>query len=305
MVMAAPVGATFPGENGRIAYARVDPETGEFRLFTANPNGSHRTRLSPGFGSNPDWSPDSARLAFDFWDGTGVQIASIDPDGDNLIQLTSGPAVHENASWTPDGKSIIYGQSPPFGDDSPFFTSIYIMNSDGTDARPLGVVSPDAFDVEPKISPDGRYVTFMRLRFNTEGNQRMAIYVMRADGSHVRRLTKWDYGVEHPKWSPDSRWIIFNGGARRNPASGSNRAIYLIHPDGSGLHAIYRARKGTALTKPGFSPNGSKVLFVCAKLRPTFNENLCTMSLRGFNVRTVVHSARHEQLPAWGSAPRH
>lgn len=305
IVSATPAAATFPGQNGRIAYARFDPAIEDFALFTSNPNGSHVTRLSPGAGVNPDWSADSDRLAYDFWDGTGVQIVTIGPDGGNLVQLTSGPAVHENASWSPDGKTIVYGQSPPFGDQDPFFTSIYIMNSDGTGAHPVGVVSPDAFDVEPSYSPDGRHIAFMRLRVDVDGNQQMAIHVMRADGSHVRRITRWDYGVEHPKWSPDSRWIIFNGGWRRNPDSGSNKAIYLVHPDGSDLHAIYRVRRGTGLTKPSFSPNGKKVLFVCATTGASFNENLCIMNITGFTVRTVTHTVRNEQQPDWGSAPLH
>lgn len=301
---ATPVGATFPGENGRIAYARYDPDIEDFRLFTANPDGSRVRRLSPGGGTFPDWSPTSTRIAYDFWDGGAQQLATIDPDGENMVQITSGPGIHEVPSWSPDGDKIIFNYSPLLPWEPGFFTSIYVVDSDGSDQRALGVVSPDAFDVEPKYSPDGRYVAFVRLRLDAEGNQQMAIYVMRADGSHVRRLTRWDFGVEHPKWSPDSQWIIFNGGGRHNPDSGSNRAIYLIRRDGTDLDAIYRTRRSTALTKPGFSPNGHKVLFVCAKLRPVFNENLCVMNLRGFDVRTITRTPEFEQHPAWGSATK-
>ena len=41
-----------------------------------------------------------------------------------------------------------------------FFTSIYIMNSDGTNPHPIGEVSHEAFDVEPKVSPDGKRIVF-------------------------------------------------------------------------------------------------------------------------------------------------
>ena len=177
------------------------------------------------------------------------------------------------------------------------------MNSDGTNPHPIGEVSHAAFDVEPKISPDGKRIVFMRLRFDDAGNQEMALHVMRVDGSQVRRITAWDYGVEHPKWSPDSRWIIFNGGRRHDPSSGSNRAIYLIRPDGSGLHAIHRAGPNAALTKPGFSPDGREVLFVCTTFRPVFTEELCVMDRTGAHVRRITDTPIPEQHPAWGSAP--
>ena len=106
-----PAEATYPGANGLIAYTNWDAAIEEFVLYTANPDGTGVRRV-PGAGVSPDWSPDSTRLAFDFWDGSGVQIATVDPDGSNLLQITSGPSVHEGASWTPDGSQIVYGQSP-------------------------------------------------------------------------------------------------------------------------------------------------------------------------------------------------
>src|SRR2546427_12916140 len=39
---AAPALATYPGQNGRIAFHRFDPSTGlAYALYTANPDGSH------------------------------------------------------------------------------------------------------------------------------------------------------------------------------------------------------------------------------------------------------------------------
>ena len=64
-------------------------------------------------------------------------------------------------------------------------------------------------------SPDGRRIAFGGL------------FVSRADGSHVVRLA----GGDHPAWSPDGHWIAF---ARELD-------IYVIHPDGSGLHRVTHA----------------------------------------------------------------
>ena len=74
---AIPALATFPGENGRIAFARRDPNIGDLDIYTANSDGSDVQQLTfvPSFES--DWRADGKRIAFDFVDSDGnVQIAT-------------------------------------------------------------------------------------------------------------------------------------------------------------------------------------------------------------------------------------
>ena len=52
VLIAAPAGATVPGPNGRIAFARFDSLIGDDATYTANPDGSHVKRLFPGA---PSW----------------------------------------------------------------------------------------------------------------------------------------------------------------------------------------------------------------------------------------------------------
>ncbi len=59
-----------------------------------------------------------------------------------------------------------------------------------------------------------------------------ALFVMRSDGSGVRRLTGDLPAVSHPAWSADGQRIAFNAGS---PTASD---IYLINLDGSGLTKI-------------------------------------------------------------------
>src|SRR5262245_43510560 len=114
---AIPALATFPGENGRIAFGRRDPNIGDFDLYTANSDGSDIQQLTfvPSFFS--DWRADGNRIAFDFVDADGnEQIATINPDGSNQQQITFGPGIHEVPSWSPDGIHISLDYSTPFPD---------------------------------------------------------------------------------------------------------------------------------------------------------------------------------------------
>jgi len=83
-----PVPANEQPRNGRITFGRFDPQLGDFSIWAANPDGTHQRRLThvPSFFS--DWSPDGTRIAFDFVDDTGVHIATMDPDGRHVRQLT-------------------------------------------------------------------------------------------------------------------------------------------------------------------------------------------------------------------------
>ena len=64
-------------------------------------------------------------------------------------------------------------------------------------------------------SPDGQKVAF-------DGNG--DLYVMNADGSGLRRLTRNPACDRGPAWSPDGRKIAFGG----------NGHIFVINVDGSG-----------------------------------------------------------------------
>jgi hypothetical protein len=94
-VLAAPAQATFPGQNGLIAY--TDP-TGH--VHTVNPDGTNDRALTQG--TDPEWTPDGRYLLV----RQGGRLVRLDPDGSNpadLGPIQSGPQI------SPDRAAIASG----------------------------------------------------------------------------------------------------------------------------------------------------------------------------------------------------
>jgi hypothetical protein len=101
----------------------------------------------------------------------------------------------------------------------------------------------------PAWSPDGRKIAFVSDR---DGNSE--IYVIHADGSEQRNLTRQPASDSHPSWSPDGRKLAFV--SRRD----GNAEIYVMNADGSELRNVTRTPSDDL--DPAWSPNGRAIAFV-------------------------------------------
>ena len=97
----------------------------------------------------------------------------------------------------------------------------------------------------PVWSPDGRRIAFWVRR---DGSKE--VYVVNADGSGQRRLTRDARFFATPVWSPDGRTIAFEGGPY-----GTN-GVYVMNADGGGQRRL--ARDGQT---PAWSPDGRTIAF--------------------------------------------
>lgn len=233
--------------------------------------------------NSSNWSPDGRHLTYDAFEPTGDEhIATVDPEGDHTRQLTQGPGINEFPAYSPDGSHIVYSYSPQLPDAPGFHETLWIMNADGSGQRPLpgASQSADAFDVEAKYSPDGRFLAFVRIRFDQAGNQQNALFLLR--GTRERRLTDWRESVETPDWSPDGRWITYYN----HVDDGGIRSILVIRRNGSHEHVIYQGHPAAEGARPVFSPDGKKILF----LRQTAKagNSIWTMDVDGKNAKEIV-----------------
>jgi Tol biopolymer transport system component len=99
----------------------------------------------------------------------------------------------------------------------------------------VGGTRPEVTNWAPAWSPDGQWLAFAR---STDGRRSFHVYVMRADGSGVRQITRGRFD-EAPAWSPDGRWIAYV----------STGGIRIVHPNGHGSRLV----RGTGITAAHYS----------------------------------------------------
>ena len=293
--------ATFPGENGPILFRHVDFQTGLGRpLFRAQPDGSEVMRVTNLPGLSADWRADGSLLAIDVFERNGdVQVATIDPSRDDLRMLTSGRGIHEAPTWSPNGRRIAFDfsrETDPSSSD--FETRLWVMRADGGDPRPLAMDSK-GFDVEPRFSPDGRSIAFGRLRVK-DGRFEQAAHILDLKSHEVRRLTPWRFNAEHPTWSPDSSLIVYNS---------PEGTVQTVRRDGRNRKTVLPAERRFGAHKPWFSPDGSKLLFMCEnwgtlnKQPKDYNEDLCVAAADGSGLVNITNTPKvFENYPSWGPA---
>jgi Tol biopolymer transport system component len=134
---------------------------------------------------------------------------------------------------------------------------------------------------DPAWSPDGSEIAFTS---NRDG--RTHVFVMNADGTGTRRVTKTQHSDEHPTWSPDGRWIVF---AREG-------AIYRVRDSGG---AARRVGSGFgAAADPAFSPDGRLIAYDYRQPGYSIKE-IYVMNDDGTGVRRVTDLRDVSTAPAW------
>jgi hypothetical protein len=82
LVVSEKAEATFPGENGRIAYTDWD-EGKDYEIYTINPNGSGKRQLTHNNTDDidPSYSPDAKKIVYAGQDGPKGDLARIIHEG--------------------------------------------------------------------------------------------------------------------------------------------------------------------------------------------------------------------------------
>jgi Tol biopolymer transport system component/DNA-binding winged helix-turn-helix (wHTH) protein len=159
-----------------------------------------------------------------------------------VMPLATDRGVLRSPSLSPDGRSVAFTWASENSDTS----SIYVQAVDGSNRKRL--TNDPASDFEPKWSPDGQSIAFIR---NNE------LRLVAARGGPDRKLTPAvAYGLS---WSPDSKMIAF---CDRPPTAELN-AVFVISVD-SGVRRELTEHSSARFedVSPAFSPDGKSVAFI-------------------------------------------
>ncbi len=200
-------------------------------------------------------------------------------DGAKLIRLTDFIGNVISPSFSPDGKRILFANRAGTGP-----TSLWMVDNNGENSSLL-YTGADTI-VAADWSPDGNTIAFAMAVSNPNEYQ---IFLMEADGSNVRQLTRNLAGIGGSlDWSPDGRYLLIYAG-----------------PDGD--KDIFRidvaAQTATQLTDGGnnaassYSPDGQWIAF--NSLRNNDQADIFIMRADGTDTRQVTTNPEPDWQPQW------
>lgn len=314
--------------NGRIVFVEHDWKKNTRTVFLVDPDGTNLEELSPWQSEflQPTWSPDGSEINI-AGDACGVisQIncatAVVNPDIGDYRWLPADPIFFDCDQpcfkggfgcfiWSPDGALLgCVGSS----EADPTQAGIYtIRSSDGGDPTRIHLFDPlrrwEAFPAAKDFSPDGQQLLYMQVATP----RRSGLYLTNLDGTNRRRITPvgmlWDHDME-ATFSPDGQWILFTA----FPDEDHKRDIFLVHPDGSGLHEAYPEcggrwddPKAFGCGMASWSPDGTRIIYV---RNHTTTSNIVMAHRRantnGIDLQVILRGEGNvlPEFPDWGTHP--
>jgi Tol biopolymer transport system component len=145
--------------------------------------------------------------------------------------------------------------------------------------------SSSQFDYqELSWSPNGNWISFTATQ-----NKNSDIYLIKSDGSELKRLTSDPAADAYVSWSPNGEKIVF----------GSNKSgkfgIYSMNLDGSDLLRLTDDFADCAF--PVWAPNGKKLAFMAKREKETWQ--IYVMDPDGKNQKRLTNNKANDYNPAW------
>src|SRR5262245_39998639 len=178
-------------DGSRILSLSGTPNT---RLHVFSASGTNPQAISDSTKPPPStaaWSPDGSRIAyatFDLGATRNLQIGIINADGSEaklVTQLPTSEGRSMRPAWSPDGTRIAFQVSKVDTDPSIHMSHIYVLDVASGAVTKLAAHDSTYLDEAPAWFPDGKRIVFQSDRAGT-----MQLWVMNADGTGARQLTR-------------------------------------------------------------------------------------------------------------------
>ncbi|HVH67965.1 MAG TPA: S9 family peptidase [Gemmatimonadales bacterium] len=252
---------------------------GSARIWVADvaPGGAPPRPLTAGPGSDrqPRWSPDGRTLAFVSTRENGPQLWVLPVDGGEARRLTSLPDGVSDPVWLPDGTGLLVTSDIKW----PTEQEIDRRNGDyPTDARIWTGL-------------------FWRHWDDWRAGRRQHLFAVTLAGGSARDVTPVDHDVPtiatggdgDVAVAPDGKEIAVAMHGDSTVADNTNVDVYLMNPDGTGLHA-FTTNRGADNT-PRYAPDGKWLAYLSME-RPEFESDRVRLMLVGrSDGRTVEATA--------------
>lgn len=282
----------------RVAFGKLVPATGLDRLYVRTMEPSQLVALAPNtevaHDMLPAWSPDGSRIAFLRLSKDKCTLFVVPSLGGREREIGDCQDFFTSTfDWAPDGKRLVTALRE---DGRLSDLTLLLWDVDSGAKQPLRYAHAKGDqDMEPRYSPDGRWIAFRRGIAPYSD-----LFLMHADGGAVHQLTHLSARMRGYTWAADSSALVFSadhlgksdlyavdidGGAPQrlgiesarfpDAARGGDTVVYEISRTTSGIAevdldaAAKEPRKLAASTgsdfTPAVSPDGAYVAFLSTR----------------------------------------
>lgn len=200
-----------------VVYSSLAPANWDVYLFERPGATPRRLTTDPGLDYNPVVSPDGRWVVFTSERTGNPELYTVDLlKPEKPVRLTESDAMEDAADFSPDGGTLVFVSSRAGNPD------VYSMPFDpehpDAEGTPVNLTRHAAGDYNPAFSPDGTQILFSSSRDADDivsgpsaaaGYEASELYLMQADGTNVRRLTRQDGWDGSPAWSSDGQSVLF------------------------------------------------------------------------------------------------
>jgi Tol biopolymer transport system component/DNA-binding winged helix-turn-helix (wHTH) protein len=174
----------------------------DMTLWRSRMDGSEKIQLTfpPMRAYEPRWSPDGSNIAFmdvPFSHPWRIRLLSLSGGSSELLTQasTEDDRAEADATWTPDGKSIIFASFKFDGNDR-VNSVIYRLDLEN---KKFSTISDSDGLSSPRVSPDGRYISAL-------GNGHTKLMLFDTKTNHWSSLAEGNR-FDYNEWSHDGKYV--------------------------------------------------------------------------------------------------
>lgn len=275
----------------KIVYVSEDKH-GRRDLFMMDYDGFGPKRVTsdPKLSLMPNWSPDRRSVVYTTYRRNNQEIVWLELGQGNRRILVPPETLNITPALSPNGRVLAYASAK----DSSKKGNSDIFRLDLITEKNTRLTKRTSAELSPTWSPNGR-----ELAFTSDRTGRPQIYIMRADGKKVRRLTFDGRYNAAPAWSPRGDWIAY---VCRIPKEGFK--LCRISPDGKRRFRITSGPPGEIDDSPSWAPDGRHLVFSSTRGRGSNKQShIYMIHYDGAGLEQLTKGGIHHSSPAWSPGP--